>query len=199
MSVSESLYSTYLVLRCHLIEWKPQLLPSEVLEGLAGEAIADLVEKGLAGQILAHGPYVEAFNTMRSLLNLMCPQAWDAGPLVWADEMPVPTESFLKEVCYAYGALFDIAFEADLTYRDVLMIKALISVGRPQTQAEATLAELITLGASHLEPLRRCFWAAEEHEADKLPTCKLSGRIGQREWMASERWLEQRYGKEVSC
>lgn len=198
MSASQNLYSTYLLLRCHLADWKPGLLPAEVMNGLAGEAIADLVEKGLAGQITHNGPYAEAFSTMSRLVNLMCPTAWEGEPAVWTDEIPRPTVDFAKEVAQAYGALFDIAFDAKLTYNDVLLIKALIATGAPPNEAEATLAELITLGSSQLEPLRRAFWSCEEHEPNKGPVCKFSGRIIQRESMASERWLDRKTREEMS-
>lgn len=199
VSASEAIYVAYLQLRAALVGYGLKWLDEDTCEGLAGEAIAHLVGLAAGFHQTASGPWEAAFNHMRHSINLMRRPTWIGQEIAYHEELPLPEGDFGERLAQVFGGVVDAIYEARLSSMDVLHIQALIAVSRPPLGSECTLMELLTLQRRDLEPLRRVFFAVEEHEPEGTPVCRLSGRIGQRESLAHQRWQEQvTHGKEVS-
>lgn len=198
MSAAEGLYATFLRLRAALVGFASQRVPSDVAAGLVGESLAFVVGWAIEGRQTLHGPYAVAFEHLVDAINIHAECDWTTEPVVQHDEIPFGCASLIGEVALAYGAVFDAAYDARLSLADVTFIKALIAACPPPELAEATLMELLTLQRRDLEPLRRAFFACEEHEPAGGPVCRFSGRITQREQKASRAWLSGRTRQEVN-
>lgn len=198
MSATEALYAAYLRLRAQLVDHARGWLAEEMCEGLAGEAMASLVDLAMEGRPTVNGPWAWAFTQLTERVNLFLSDRWHQGPMLYAEDMPDPPEGFGEELCMLYGAIFDAAYEARLSTADRTMIKAIVACGSPPNYAECTLMELLTLQRRDLEPLRCAFFAIEEHESGTNLVCKLSGRLAQLELQRHLRWSALRSPREVS-
>lgn len=185
---SDALYSAFLRLRDHAVNLAAYYVPEETAAGLAGEAIASLVDLAMQGGHTQHGPWEHVMAHVRNGAHLMREDHWDAEPIGYVGADTLPPDGFAEDLARSYGAIFDAAFEANLTRSECVLVMAIIACGAPPLDAEATLLELVSLGRRQLEPLRRALFAADEHESGLTHVCKLSGRLSQIELQAHRRW-----------
>lgn len=196
MTATDALYTAFLRLRAALVQHGAQYVSQETAEGLAGEAIADLVRRAMEGASTPRGPWAHVWERLFDNLHLMREDHWEAEPYGYVSDVPAPPDGFAEELCIQFGSIFDAAYEARLTGADKVLIQCVAACGVPPVHAEATLLELITIGARHLEPLRRAFFAVEEHESGRTAVCYFSGRLSQRELQAHRRWAARTLRKQ---
>lgn len=185
---SDALYSAFLRLRDHAVNLAAYYVPEETAAGLAGEAIASLVDLAMQGGSTRNGPWDHVMAHVRNGAHLTREDHWEAEPMGYLGADTLPPDGFAEDLATSYGAIYDAAFEARLTSTDRTAIRAIIACGAPPLDAEATLLELVSLGRRELEPLRRALFAADEHESGRTHVCKLSGRLAQIELQAHRRW-----------
>ena len=189
MIPSDALYSAFLRLRDHAINLACYYVAEETASGLAGEAIAALVDCAMEGRSTRHGPWEHVMTHVRNGAHLLREDHWETEPVGYFGGDLLPPDGLGEDLAQMFGAVFDAAFEARLTSTDRTAVRAIIACGAPPLDAEATLLELVSLGRRELEPLRRALFAADEHESDRTHVCKLSGRLAQIELQAHRRWV----------
>jgi hypothetical protein len=189
---SDALYSAFLQLRDHAVQLATNYVDEETAAGLAGEAIASLVDHAMEGRNTRSGPWEYVMRHVQNGAHLMREDHWSEEPMGYLCADILPPDGFGEDLAQMFGALFDTAFEAHLTSTDRTAVRAIIACGAPPLDAEATLLELV-------EPLRRALFAADEHESGRSHVCKLSGRLAQIELQAHRRWTRYAITREKAA
>lgn len=190
MSPTDCIWMAYLRLYFSLKHFAEKYA-AEAWAGLyARQAVAELVLSALAGARTPWGPYAAAYELLSVALEhgFHADQGVTAVPSVRA--IPLASEDEANALSTAYWAVFQAGCFANLTNAEIMFISALIEQYEPPSTQHATLGELITLGRGDLEPLRRVFWAAEEHECDGSVICVKTRESARADEAKHRRWLD---------
>jgi hypothetical protein len=187
---TDFMFEVYLRLLYRLRAYANRYVDLETASRCARATVAGVLSDALYGLATEFGIHQRAYELLSGTVRLNLPLDTDVWVMGVMGDAPLPDHEEICDLSRAYAVVYSTAHHAQLTVAERAQLVALVQLCDPPARDGRTLDVILASKGGVLDPLRRCFYAVEEHDCSNDLICGSADVLRHEETIKAERWVE---------